>query len=403
LSSRPKLLILASTFPRWRDDHEPGFVFELAKRLVATFEITVLAPSATGAVSMEVTDGVRVIRYRYAPARLETLVHQGGIVANLKARPWKWLLLPTFFAAQIWSLMRLCRVWQPDVIHAHWIIPQGLSLHIVARLMRRCPPHLITSHGGDLYGLSSRPFRWLKSQVVSRASAVSVVSTAMVEPVATLGLATQKVLVLPMGVDLSDRFVPLDGAIRSRTEILFVGRLVRKKGLDVLIAALPEIRKQVPDVRLTIVGFGPEESALRNLAERSGVSGLITFIGPVKQAHLPPYYQRAAVFVAPFLTDAGGDQEGLPVALMEAIGCLCPVIVGDVAGIGDLLGSDRTARVVPGDAAALARAVISVLNEPEASNASAVARRLGIVRKVDWHTVASGYRKALLEAMGEVE
>ena len=89
--SRKKLLVLASTYPRWEGDPEPGFVHELAKRLTTPFKVRVLCPHAWNAAAQEMLEGVEVVRYRYAPVRFETLVNDGGIVNNLRHQPWKWL------------------------------------------------------------------------------------------------------------------------------------------------------------------------------------------------------------------------------------------------------------------------------------------------------------------------
>ena len=97
---RPRLLVLASTYPRWQGDAEPGFVHQLARRLVGAFDVAVLCPHAAGAPTDEEMDGVRVKRYRYAPSRFETLVNDGGIVTNLRRNPVKWLLVPGFLLGQ---------------------------------------------------------------------------------------------------------------------------------------------------------------------------------------------------------------------------------------------------------------------------------------------------------------
>lgn len=79
-----RLLVLTSTYPRWPNDPEPGFVHELAKRLTGYFQVQVLAPQAFGARRQEILDGVDVVRFCYAPVWLQTLVNDGGIVTNLK-------------------------------------------------------------------------------------------------------------------------------------------------------------------------------------------------------------------------------------------------------------------------------------------------------------------------------
>src|SRR5689334_22160597 len=96
----PRLLVLATTYPRWPGDPEPGFVHELSKRLADRFRVVALVPHAPGAKRRECMDGVEVVRYRYAPQRMETLVNDGGIVANLRRAKWKLLLVPGFVLAQ---------------------------------------------------------------------------------------------------------------------------------------------------------------------------------------------------------------------------------------------------------------------------------------------------------------
>ncbi|MHB8424930.1 MAG: glycosyltransferase [Gammaproteobacteria bacterium] len=134
LTVRPRLLVLTSTYPRWPDDQEPGFVHELCKRLTDDFDVTVLSPHAPGATTVEIMDGVHVRRYRYAPAGWETLVNNGGIVTNLRRQPWKWLLVPGFLLKQAWATWRLIQCLRPDVMHAHWLLPQGLLIAVLGRI-----------------------------------------------------------------------------------------------------------------------------------------------------------------------------------------------------------------------------------------------------------------------------
>ena len=118
-ATRPTLLVLTSTYPRWAGDHEPGFVHELCRRLAVAFDIVVVAPSAPGAARHERMDGVEVHRFRYAPASAETLVNDGGIVGNLRLQPWKALLLPAFLASYARAARRAAS--GADLVHAHWL------------------------------------------------------------------------------------------------------------------------------------------------------------------------------------------------------------------------------------------------------------------------------------------
>ena len=399
-SSRlPVLLVLASTYPRWPADPEPGFVHELSRRLTERYRVIVLCPHAPGAKPRETMDGVEVVRYRYAPECWETLVNDGGIVTNLKRARWKLLLVPGFVLGQAWVAWRLMRRERVDVIHAHWLIPQGLIAALLPWLPGRRVSYVVTSHGADLYALKGRLLDGIKRFVARRAAAATVVSSAMRERLAALGVPAAHIHVLPMGVDLSERFTPDPSVPRSQHEILFVGRLVEKKGLRHLIAALPQVLEGVPDAFLTIVGFGPEEAALRQQVHTLGLQAKVHFLGAVAQTRLPALYRRAALFVAPFVQAESGDQEGLPVALMEAVACGCPVVAGDVAGIEDLLGRMKPYICVDArNAEMLASCICSRLIDSSTAGLHAQAVLEEASRRVDWNRIATGYAGLIAQA-----
>jgi len=390
MGCRPTLLVLASTYPRWKGDPEPSFVHELSRRLAGRFRVIAVCPHAPGAATREVMDGVEVVRYRYAPERWETLVNDGGIVANLRRSRWKLLLLPGFVLAQLWAAWRVCRREGVDVVHAHWLVPQGLVAVTLRMLGRGRPPFVVTSHGADLYALRGRAWDVVKRFVAGRASAVTVVSSAMKDQLAKLGVPGGKVMVQSMGVDLSERFTPDPSVPRSSREILFVGRLVEKKGVRHLLDAMPAVLEEIPDARLTIAGFGPEEAALREQVSRLGLDGSVRFLGAGRQAELPGLYRRAALFVAPFVQASTGDQEGLGLVLVEAIGCGCPVLAGGVPAVADVLGQLAASNIVdPADTAMLARRMVEIISGQEAVRERAQRLRQLIVERFDWRYVAA--------------
>ena len=400
-SPRPTLLVLASTYPRWSGDHEPGFVHELAKRLTDHFKVIAVVPSAPGATARETLDGVEVIRYRYAPRRFETLVNDGGIVTNLRRHRWKMLLVPTFVWAQAWRTWRLLRTRQIDVIHAHWLLPQGLIAALLGKLSGQAPPFLVTAHGADLFALRGKGLNALKRFVARKATTVTVVSEAMRNEVAHIGSNVGNVEVQPMGVDLTIRFIPGSATKRSYGEILFVGRLVEKKGLRYLIDAMPAILRVFPSAHLTVVGFGPEEAERRAQVENCGLHDKIHFTGALSQADLPARYQRAAVFVAPFAEASSGDQEGLGLVCLEAAGCGCPVVVSDLPATRNVLPEGAGCiRVAPSDSAALADAVTDILVRRDVHLDGVEAFRKGIAKSFDWQVVSRNYASVLDACIG---
>lgn len=380
--------MLASTYPRWQQDHEPSFVHELARRLTRWFEVVVICPHAKGAKPREILDGVHVERYRYGWDGLETLVNDGGIVTNLRRAPWKWLLVPGFVVMQ-WLVAR--REIQGDVVvHAHWILTPGF----VARMLRA--PFVVTSHGADLFALRGQLPMAMKRFVLSRSQAMTVVSHAMQDEAASL-LGDRKAVVSPMGVDLRERFVPDDSVSREPGQILFVGRLVEKKGVEVLLRAMPLVLKRIPTATLKIVGFGPLENSLKTECGELGLAGVVTFAGAVTQDGLVNLYRSASVFAAPFRAASSGDQEGLGLVLVEALGCGCPVVASDVPAVRDVASDMWGMRVVtPEDPRALADGLVASLSEE--TLVMSAPDRVRLMERFDWDTVAARYAELLLSA-----
>jgi glycosyltransferase involved in cell wall biosynthesis len=397
-SAKPGLLVLASTYPRWKDDHEPGFVHELSRRLCASFDVTVVTPHSPGAAVREVMDGVSVIRYRYAPESMETLVYAGGMAANLRRSPWKFLLVPCFLLGQYLAARRVVLDGGIKAIHAHWLIPQGVVARRLGSIFKI--PYVVTSHGGDLFGLRSPAALRIKKAVAGSAAVMTVVSNAMRDEARRIGLAPAELTVLPMGIDFHSRFVPAPGGVREPDRLLFVGRLVPKKGLRYLLDAMPLILQRRPGVVLEIAGFGPDLAALQAQSAQLGIQSQVRFLGAMQQQELPALYRRAATFVAPFVRDDSGDQEGLPVSLMEAIGCGCPVVVGDVAGLSDLLG-EATARISVDarDRHALAAAVLSSLDDVAGAERVALDIKRSAMEILDWERISKAYEMTITRAM----
>ena len=389
----PRLLVLASTYPRWIGDREPGFVHELSRRLVDRFRVTVICPHAQGAARREVMDGVEVVRFRYAPERFERLVNDGGIVSNLRKRPWTRLLVPLFVLSQAFALAVEARRRGVDVVHAHWLVPQGFLVALLQAMRVVRAPFVVTSHGGDLFALRGKLMGAVKRYVIHRAAAVTVVSEGMREALNDIGVAPDLARVEPMGVDLVGRFSPDPGIERSRNQLLFVGRIVEKKGLMHLIEALPKVRAVRPDIELVVAGFGPEEATCRRRVKELGLDDCVRFEGAVEQAALPGYYRRAALFVAPFVEAATGDQDGLGLVTIEALGCGCPVVVSDMPATRGLIGlGGPIYPATSGDEESLAIAILSALSNPPGPRID--------LSWFDWGTRAKAYSAVLTLAMG---
>jgi len=393
LTRSPRVLVVTSTFPRWRQDTEPTFVFELSRRLTLSFDITVLAPRSPGSRERETMEGVHIIRFPYFFKRRENLAtHSGGILNRLRANRLNYLLVPFFFAGLFLATFRLLRTGRFDLIHAHWIIPQGLAVIAARSFLRKQTPVICTSHGGDLFALQEKPLLWLKRWVINKCNALTVVSNAMKETVMDMNVAQENIEVISMGVDLADAYTPDPSVPRSRNELLFVGRLVEKKGLQVLLAAMPKIIQKYPDAFLTIAGAGPMEGQARNLVRKYGLTHKVKFLGMLPQSQLPSLYRRAAMAVFPFVVAEGGDQEGLGLVVIEAMGCGCPVIASDLPAIHDSITHEENGLLVQsGSPEALSGAITELLSDDDLRSRFSRQARKGVKERFEWRVVAKRY------------
>lgn len=326
-----KLLVTASTFPRWEGDTEPRFVLDLASHMTDKFDITVLVPAAPGAKTREELEGVQVIRYHYFPIhKWETLCYPGAIVPRIKEKKIRALLVPFLFISLYIHLFKLLP--QFDVAHAHWLIPQG----VVQSFFKK--PYIVTGHGGDVMSLNKGIMRKLKVRCLNRAARVTVVSEHLKKKVQELSPEIRPD-VISMGVNLSQfgrqYRIPDYFGQGDKKVVLFVGRLVEIKGVTYLIDAMEKI-----NAMLVIVGDGPlREELKRKGMEINCIAGWekIRLLGSETHEKLKTIYASADVFAAPSITTEAGEQEGLGLTVLEAMASGLAVTASSSGGIKEVI------------------------------------------------------------------
>ena len=399
-----KILVVTSTFPRWSGDTDPTFVYELSSRLVdRDAEVHVLAPHTKGALRSEIVDDLNVHRFRYFFSPWETLAYGTGILDKLRANPLNYFLIPFFLVGMTIAVYRLLQREQFSVIHAHWLIPQGFACAVALLCTRDAPPLVCTSHGGDLFGLRGKLPTEIKKWVLKRARRVTVVSNYMREFLREHVATNCDPDVQPMGVDLQARFKPNADVMRNSNELVFVGRLVEKKGVTYLLKAFSKVCEIAPYVRLRIVGDGPLRPQLTQEAEMLGISDKVEFCGSVTQAQLPAIYGRASIALIPSVIAKSGDQEGLGLVTVEALGCNCVVIASDLPAIRDIITAEENGILVkPTSSTALADTIIRLLEDDASCEKFREVARASVVDKFDWPNVAERYRRLLHQATDPV-
>jgi glycosyltransferase involved in cell wall biosynthesis len=237
---------------------------------------------------------------------------------------------------------------------------------------------------------------------MEKSAALTVGSKAMKKTVVDMGVAPDKVEVISMGVDLKGLFTPDPCVQRKTDELLFVGRLVEVKGLQVLLEAMPKVLAKHPVIRLVVAGAGPLESALRAAAAKLNMTDRVDFLGMVPQSKLPSLYQQATLAVFPFIVTKSGIQEGFGLVVVEAMGCECPVIAGDLPAIHDTVVHEENGLIFPsGSSQALADSILKLLDDSGLRARLAGEGRKRVVRNFDWEIIAGKYSQIYQELIGQ--
>jgi glycosyltransferase involved in cell wall biosynthesis len=349
-ATRPSVVVIATTFPAHPGDGTPEFVLTLS-RSVPRYDVTVVAPRMPGAPDDEVIDGVRVRRVPYFPRRWEGLAAD-AIMPTLRAERWRIIEVPFLVGAMLFAAWREVRRHRAAVVNPHWILPAGLIALVLRALCR--VPYVVTVHGADAYTLRSGVGAWLKRRVLRNAAAVLPVSNDIAR---TLGI--EDAPVLRMGVDTA----AVRAAVERRPEdglLVYIGRLADKKGVDVLLDAVARL----DGARLEILGDGPDRGALETKAARLGLDERVRFLGRQPASEVLAALARAQVVVIPSRMGSGGDMEGTPVVLCEAMAAGVPVVASDLGGLGECIVDGTTGLLVPpDDAVALAVTLEKALTE----------------------------------------
>jgi len=339
-----RVLHITSTFPKADGDPTGPFLADLvAAERAAGLDVRVVAPHAPGLAVRGLVAGVGVRRFRYGPARAEVLSYRGGLLAAARSAGGA-AAVPGYVAAMVATTVGEARSWQPDVIHAHWWFPAGVAAGVASRLTGR--PFVVTLHGSDV-ALAARPGAGPSAGAVLRAAAgVFAVSDALADEVAAVtGLPRSAIAVASMPVVVPQLSPRLRGAPSGPVRVVAVARLVREKGLDVLVDALAGARGL--GLECEVIGAGPEREALEARARRAGVD--MRFAGAMPRAELHERLRGAAALVVP------SRREGLGLVAVEAILLGVPVVASHTGGLPGALGAPGApvprwgqSQVVPG-------------------------------------------------------
>ncbi len=267
-----------------------------------------------------------------------------------------------------------------DLIDAHYFYPDGVAAVMLGRALGR--PVIVTARGSDLnliagYAVPRRWIRWASAT----ADGLIAVSSGLRDRLTALGVARDQVRVLPNGVDLAvfrpgDRAADRRALGFTRPTLLAVGNLVPLKRHRLMV----EATALLPEAELVIVGDGPERGAIERLAQARGIAERVRLFGRLPQERLPQLYGAADLLLLV------STHEGWPNVLLESMACGTPVVVAQLPGMAEIVGSPAAGRIVETPSPrVLAAAIDEMLANPPARSATR-----SYAEGFDWQSTSEG-------------
>jgi glycosyltransferase involved in cell wall biosynthesis len=401
---RHVVVMVTTSYPRFPGDSVGTFMEPIARSVAARgHEVHVVAPWHPLVTRPAEEHGIRFHFYRYAPLRsLNVFGYAAAMRADVSLRGAAYVAAPLALAAGWREARRVARQHRATVMHGHWVIPGGITAAVAAPWL----PLVVSLHGSDVFVAEQlRPARVAARRAFRRAGFVTACSDDLARRAMGLGADPERMETVPYGVDV-ERFHP-DAAVRAarRRELsvgervplcVAAGRLVRKKGFEYLIDALPD----VPGGVLALAGEGTLRDELRQRAEAAGVSERVRFLGNQSQDRVGEYFAAADVICAPAVRDDSGNVDGLPNVVLEAMASATPLITTAAGGIGAVVEDGRTGVIVPErDARAIASAMRNLFENPTLAHEIGTSARAAVQRSFGWARAAERFEFAYGRAL----
>lgn len=444
--------VLTHNYPRFPGDFSGSFIHALCHELAHQGQnLTLFAPydpayTHAGIVhnSQSTIYNLQLISlslYRYIwPDRFHRLGYMRSMQSDLALRLESYLLSPGLFVAGIIHVVRQVRKAQAaghpfDILHAHWLLPNGFIAAVVSRIMGI--PLVVSIPGSDAQVARANPlFRRMARFAFNQASLLTANSADLRSAVVEIGADPARFDLILYGVDpnelqpdetgvtaLRERLGILDSELpimeydssvqagkeeeyeyespscRKRSDVtlsprhpftlLCVGRMVYKKGFDVMIRALAEPELSHRDLRLIMIGDGDQKAEWQALAAELGVAEKILWVGTIPKDEIGVYYNLADVLVMPSVSRPA---DGLNVCVLDAMSCATPVVGTNVAGNPLAIVDGKTGFIVPeGDAQALARALAQLADDEPLRQRLGRASRARVENELSWPYLARRY------------
>ncbi len=393
---RLNILLVSSLFPNVKDPSRGIFTAQLASELHKVGNVTVISPLPWAPRWGILNKYQKWSKFSDVPCSSE--------INGIKVYYPRYFLIPKIsgplhsflvFMAIFGLIRRLSRLLKIDVINAHWIYPDGIASLWSAKILSL--PIMVTGLGSDI---NLFPEKYLKRIQIAfclkAAHRVSAVSAALKQKMVRLGVPENKIVVIPSGIDFN-RFSPAERDVcrqklgltieAQEKTVLFVGHLVKVKGVEYLLHAIALMKEKASfPCRVFLIGEGDLRSDLERLVRRLNLTDCVFFQGPKRHHEIPIWIGASDLLVLPSL------QEGLPNVVLEALACGRPVVASNVGGIPEVVSEARDNGMVcpPGNPQILSEALLKVLQKaylPESIQSA--------IRHLTWGFVAERYYREL--------
>ena len=403
-----KICTLTHTYPRFTDDINAPFVEKLMEHIAhkgnEVSVITAYDPEWNRNAADHTVD-LRTYRYIW-PDRLHILGYSRTIDGNIQFRKRVLLLSPLLFISAYRSFLKLVKEKKPDILHAHWILPNGF---IAARVSKVTGiPLLIQTHGSDVFTAEKNSlFRFMARYAASQAHYIVSPSPDHITRLCAIGIEKSKIGLVPNTVeadfsgsvsqDDTDRLKKTLGIPGDHSVVLAMGRMVYVKGFDFLLEAFQKVAREQQNVTLVLAGDGVLYDNIREISRKLEIHDRVIMPGAVSRQNVPVYFKMADIFVAPSIRHESGAVDGLPVVVPEAMASGLPVIASNVGGIPVLIKNGHNGILVrERDVDAIAGSIINLLNDHNKRKQFGERSRHIIDKSVNYNTI-SDYFSMLYE------
>jgi glycosyltransferase involved in cell wall biosynthesis/peptidoglycan/xylan/chitin deacetylase (PgdA/CDA1 family) len=357
-----RLLFISNDFPYPGDPTRGIFNLHLVRALIRKHEVRVIAPRTW-------IEAIHVQRSRTNVLHSDSRAQLAGIHVEYPTFYYPPKVFRNAYGFFLWhslksAIGRVLHSFSPDAIIAYWAHPDGAVAVRLAKMIG--VPAVVIVGGSDVLLLTKNRRRRMQIQkVLQNAHAIVAVSRDLKNKIVELGVDGSKVHVWHQGVDQTVFFPGNREASRRRLgvpvagrKLLWVGRMVPVKGLEVLVQACADLRKRGCDFHLYLAGDGPLRSRLESEVATLGLADSITFTGSVRQEQLAEWYRAVDATVM------ASHSEGIPNVLRESLACGTPFVATRVGGIPEIANGQAAELVPAGDPVALGNAIDQLLARP---------------------------------------